>query len=57
MARPAAGILAANTVHALIGRALRPCGARIPVMLFIGTEVVVAPRVVFAVAVAIGGAT
>ena len=48
-----AGVLATNSVHALTGRALRPGGARIPVVLFIGTLIAVAPSIVFAIAVAI----
>ena len=53
---PAAGILATHAIDALIGGTLACRRARIAVMFLVGALVVVAPGVVFVIAVAIGGA-
>ena len=57
MAGPRAGVFTADTVDAIAGSAFGASVARIPFMFFVGTLVVITPRVVFAVAVDIGGAT
>ena len=51
-----AGVFTANPIHALAGGALRASVAGIAVVFFIGALIAVAPRVVFAVAMAIGAA-
>ena len=52
-----AGVFATNAIHALTRSALGAGGADITVVFLVGTLITVAPRVVFAVAMAIGAAT